>query len=496
MFICDRKNQEIKFFDGKSIKKISWDFNSIFLVIQKKYNKIDNFYIWYHWNKICNYQKNVFVFIPKFWKLFEIDSKFAKEVWIIRILSCLNVYKWTDLDHWNKIVHCEIYGFPIKKRQVKINNYQDFIKETFIFTTTKDKDTGEYISYSQAPFFRWNYSKQWFVENTWVWVDINKKIAIEKSLSENIERASASEFLYKNTNFKRKSFVSLSKYNQEIINLYNNECDITDFLNWVELKWLTINKNIFLPDFLIFYPTRHKYKYNTCSSGMATHLTLKKAVLWWILELIERDSFIYSRLSRSKKVYRIDNSFVNKIQAPLKSGFHFSFFLLDSIVPIPTILAIMEKWGKKCISLWTDFLLENAIKKAFQEGINSKVLFNRRGNLDDNSGIMQHIYYYLNPENWSKLDWLFHAPILKVDNMEQEISNYNLLLSWCKNNNINFFFYEFENCLNQNFGRKTVRVFSPDLLPVYFWKEIPGFILRNQRIEKLNFINRDLHPLG
>ena len=62
-----------------------------------------------------------------------------------------------------------------------------------------------------------------------------------------------------------------------------------------------------------------------------------------MLELIERDSFIYSRLSYSESIYRIPNSFVNKIGLPLKSNYHFSFFLLDSLVPIPTVLTIMEK---------------------------------------------------------------------------------------------------------------------------------------------------------
>lgn len=496
MFICNRKKKEIKFFDGKSIKKISWDFNSVFSVIQKRYNKTDNFYVWYYWNKICNYKKNVFVFIPKFWKLFEIDSKFAKEVWIIKILSYLNIYKWTDLDHWNKIIHCEIYGSPIKKRQVKINNYQDLTNATFMYTTAKDKDADEYISYSQAPFFRWNYSRQWFVENTWVWVDINKKIAIEKSLSENIERASASEFLYKNTDFKRKSFVSLSQYNQKIINLYRNECPIPNIIHWVELKWLTTNKTIFLPDFLIFYPTKQKYQYNTCSSGMATHLTLEKAILWWILELIERDSFIYSRLSYSKKIYRINEPFKDNILISSKSNYNFSFFLLDSIVPIYTVLAIMDKWGKKCISLWTDFLLENAIKKAYQEGINSKPFFRNKNKFDNKSEIMQHIYYYLNPKNWNKLERLYSSPILKPNFINQKISDYQSLISWCKNHNINFFFYEFKNYLNNIFKRKTVRVFSPELLPIYFWKGIPNFILKNQRIENLSFINKELHPLG
>ena len=496
MFICDEKNKEIRFFDGKSLKKISWDFDSVFLIIKKKYSEIDNLYIWYYWNEKCSYKKNIFVFVPKSWKLLEFDTKLAKKIWITTILSYLNIYNWDDLNNKNKIVSCKIYGSFAKKRCRKVNNYQDLIRETFIYTTKKDKENLEYISYSQVPFFWWNYPRKKFVENSWVWVDIDKKLAIEKSLSENIERASASEFLYKNNNLKEKSFVSLPKYNQEIIYLYHNECNIPSVINWVELKWVTTNKNIFLPDFLVFYPTQKEHQYNTCSSGMATHLTLEKAILWWIFELIERDSFIFSWLSCSKKIYRIDNSFINDVWIKLESDFNFSFFLLDSIIPIPTVLAIMEKWGKMCISLWTDFLLKSAIKKAYQEDINSKVFFKGKYKLNDNSGIMQHIYYYLDPKNWSKLEWLINSHLLKIKDIKQEISDYDSLIIWCKENNINFFFYEFKNELNDIFKRKTVRVFSPELLPIYFWKKIPGFILDNKRIKELTFINRDLHPLG
>jgi hypothetical protein len=494
MFICNKKDKEIKFFDGKSLKEIMWDFDSIFSVIKKKYNKIDNFYIWYYWNSNPSYKKNLLVFVPRFWKLFEFDSNFAKEIWIKTLLSYLNTYTWTDLNHWNNIINCEIYGSLIKKRHIKICNYQNFIKSTFMCSIAKDNL--EYISYSHAPLFRWKYRRKSYVENTWVWVDINKNIAIQKSLSENIERASASEFLYEDKNFKYKKLISLTKYNQKIINLYRNECSIPDIIRWVTLKWLTTNKTIFLPDFLVFYPTQKKHQYNTCSSGMATHLTLEKAILWWIFELIERDSFVYSRLSCSKKIYRINESFIKDIWISLKSDYHFSFFLLDSIVPVCTVLAIMDKWGKKCISLWTDFLLENAIKKAYQEGINSKPFFKNKNKSDDNSEIMQHIYYYLNPENWNKLEWLNSSPTLELNCINQEILNYQSLILWCKNHNINFFFYEFMNSLNNIFGRKTVRVFSPDLLPIYFWKRIPDFILKNERIEKLTYINTDLHPLG
>jgi hypothetical protein len=40
MFICNKKDKEIKFFDGKSLKEIMWDFDSIFSVIKKNITKL------------------------------------------------------------------------------------------------------------------------------------------------------------------------------------------------------------------------------------------------------------------------------------------------------------------------------------------------------------------------------------------------------------------------------------------------------------------------
>ena len=497
MFICNLTEQTINFFDWKSLKKISWNFKSIFSIIQQKYNKIDNLYIWYYWNLEYNFNKNILIFVPRFKKLYEINKNFAKKIWIKKLLVYLNAYQLSDLKINNEHSSYEIYwNINHQQYSLYINNFNDLIKTTFLHSTTKDKENGMYISYSYVPFIWWHYPKDNVIENSWIGVDINKKIAIEKSLSENIERASASEFLYNDSNLLKITFKSLPKYNQQTINLYRNEYDIPNTIKGVELQWLTTKKSIFLPNFLIFYPTKETYTYNTCSSWMATHLTLENAILWWIFELIERDSFIFSWLSRSKKIYQIDNSYVSKLWIPLNSDFNFTFFLLDSLVPIPTVLAIMEKKGKKCISLWTDFMLEKAILKSYQEGINSKPLFKSKEISNSNSEVMQHIYYYLNPKHWNNLEWLNNSHILKIKNLQSNISNYDSLISRCQHNNINLFFYEFKNELNNIFKRKTVRVFSPELLPIYFWKKIPNFILNNKRIKSLDIINTDLHPLG
>lgn len=112
---------------------------------------------------------------------------------------------------------------------------------------------------------------------------------------------------------------------------------------------------------------------------MATHISLQKAQELALLELVERDAFLYSWLTKSSRVKRIDQEILNAIQFIVPdSDFDFSFFLLESIVPIPTVLMLMQKDGKSLVSLSTAFDLFTAVQKAYQEGIDGKPLFDRQ----------------------------------------------------------------------------------------------------------------------
>lgn len=71
-------------------------------------------------------------------------------------------------------------------------------------------------------------------------------------------------------------------------------------------------KSHFLTENLLYYPVLSPYYYETNSSGMATHLTLKKAIYSALFELIERDAFVYSRLTKSNKVLRLSQDIYSK----------------------------------------------------------------------------------------------------------------------------------------------------------------------------------------
>jgi hypothetical protein len=87
------------------------------------------------------------------------------------------------------------------------------------------------------------------------------------------------------------------------------------------------------------------------------------------------------------------------------------FFLLDSPIPMYVVLCLIETKGKHLVSLSAGFSMEECISKSFFESMNSIQLFDiNLQNLKDGnikaSTIMNHTYYYLEPENASNLNWI------------------------------------------------------------------------------------------
>jgi hypothetical protein len=107
---------------------------------------------------------------------------------------------------------------------------------------------------------------------------------------------------------------------------------------------------------------------------------------------------------------------------------------------------------------------------------------------------MNHIYYYLNPKNATKLNWIKQSKLLPSWYTKLFIGNFTDLLLWLNKNTMYVWYHEYNNRINHIFSRKTVRVFSPNLLPIYFWKEIPTYIKQHPLL-KDRLLNHDLHPL-
>ena len=77
--------------------------------------------------------------------------------------------------------------------------------------------------------------------------------------------------------------------------------------------------------------------------------------------------------------------------------------------PVYSVMCILYKNWKNMISLWTSVKLDEAIEKSFQESRNSIDFLD----LDiksleklNNSSVMSHILYYLDPNNADKLLWI------------------------------------------------------------------------------------------
>ena len=175
------------------------------------------------------------------------------------------------------------------------------------------------------------------------------------------------------------------------------------------------------------------------------------------------------------------------------------FYLLDSYVPVYSVMCILYKNWKNMISLWTSVKLDEAIEKSFQESRNSIDFLD----LDiksleklNNSSVMSYILYYLDPNNADKLLWIKKSQAYdKTKDYRIYLKDYQSILDWFKANNIDLWYFEYKNLVNSVFHRKTVRVFSSWLFPIYFWSVIPNNILQHQRLAGKT-INYDLHPLG
>ncbi|MFA5748146.1 MAG: hypothetical protein WC872_03485 [Candidatus Absconditabacterales bacterium] len=74
------------------------------------------------------------------------------------------------------------------------------------------------------------------------------------------------------------------------------------------------------------------------------------------------------------------------------------------------------------------------------------------------------------------------------------------IIAYYKQKGITFFSYTYQNNINTIFNRKTIRIISKDMVPIWFGKGIPKEILQSKRMKQRkkegNGINFDIHPLG
>lgn len=491
MFICNKKLKTIRFFDGNKILKIEWDFYVLYQKIVEKYEPKNNIFIWIYGNwqnidKECllvDLNRRIMFYVA--WNKWFNHTKL-----ILKYLFVFSVDSLQLIDDWS--FESEIFWeIPlIAYERVNLNLKEDFFKYGILYHKKYINNLKLYTVASNFSFAWGHYTTSCYIDTDAMGIDYDQKIAEQNSLSESIERATWSCCLSIEEKVK-----NLSEENISLLKKYHID------VNVLTLKWnyitslLSDKKSYFLTENLLYYPVLSPYYYETNSSGMATHLTLKKAIYSALFELIERDAFVYSRLTKSNKVLRLSQDIYSKWKWDL--DYSLSFFLLDSFVPIPVVLCMREKDGKTMISLASEITLEKAIEKAYLESFNAIDLFNlSKDQCNLNSPIMKHIFYYLSLENSSKLDWIRNAPLYdEAQDVVEYLSEYEEIIKWFQGADLDLGYFEYKTELNKVFNRNTVRVYSSSLLPIYFWEIIPDYILNHPRM-KWKKINRDIHPLG
>ena len=500
MFICNLLTQKISFFDGCNIVSILWDFHVLYKKIQASYVKKKNFFIDFYWT-LDSSDIPLEILLSKENKVLQISTDLIHDLWIRKILGYLfafdiDAYRYINSEQSNSEIFYTISETKDLKEIFQINEEEELLRYGISYKTTFDQKSALYTTIANFSFERWKYNWKHYIDTDAMGIDPDKDMSIEKSLSESIERASWSNTI----NLISVKATDLSNTNIRILSSFWVHWN--DILVWWFLQSLVSTEELFLSENLLCYPVATKYQYETNSSGMATHNSLDEAVYSALMELIERDSFLYSWLLKSKFVYKLlDDMLPSNILKTIKSccSYACEFYLLDSYVPVYSVMCILYKNWKNMISLWTSVKLDEAIEKSFQESRNSIDFLD----LDiksleklNNSSVMSHILYYLDPNNADKLLWIKKSQAYdKTKDYRISLKDYQSILDWFKANNIDLWYFEYKNLVNSVFHRKTVRVFSSWLLPIYFWSVIPNNILQHQRLAGKT-INYDLHPLG
>lgn len=502
MFLINSDIKKIFLLDNLKLKLLKWDYKKIKEYISLKYKKqiLTNTFI----NNVnisikINYEKDLVIYDLLRKKKYVVDSFLLKKEWLEKII---NIFYKFDFDKKLLSEKALFYGdINFLDKQLKTA----FIKDKYnllrlwILEVKKTKLVDFYVSFWKFSYSLWNYKKDLSIWNNTKWIDLNKQISKNKMVSEAVERISAS--LYDVSNF-----FSLNEINRKyILNPFN--LNIKD-LKYVKIKHFLSKRSYYIPADFVFYPYKSKF-IDTTSSWMATHITYKKAKENALLELIERDAYVISYLLK-KWIFKVDvfnklNNISWKILNLLKTlsnkNINYYTFAIKLDNPIPVIIFVLEKNKKVLFSLWSDFIFSKAVEKAILEWVSMiEYLEKDYKQINYNEDIvLYHIAYYLNPKNFNKISWIFDIDE-KLNSKDFTILNIDNLLLDYEKKSINFYYYKFSNLLNKAFKRYTVRVLSDKLLPIYFWENIPDFILKAERLKywknkfKVSSLNKNIHP--
>jgi len=487
MFILE--NQNIFAIDGKVISQIHWDYDSI-----------SKYIVWNYKAYPHNIIINGFFSQKKDWKPLDIkiddwnhitmNNSLIDQVWHNNIVAIFG---------WKK--EAKFY-WDINIKFVLIKSLVDLYKNTIDYNTQENRNI--YTSLSKWFYFE-NPNFKKIIWNYWVWVDKLKIISKAKAISEMIERLSASYIIWKSENIDSNKIYKW--FLKRILAIYDIKSQNTSTRRWYFCHSWNLTT---IPEEILFYPYYKKtYWIGSTSSGMATHITKKDATYWWLVELIERDAFLLFRLLKSWWYVINHNDIESKYKTYLnkliREWYKITFIVLKFDNPIPVIISLTEKNKRTLVSLWTGNTVNGAIVKNINEIFGGIWFFMQKELWYISGEVEYHIQYYLQRNNYNKIEWVHELPIRSIGKIEQMFLRnhiYKEIISHYLKLNIMFVRFYYKNILNSAFKRHTIRIISDKLLPIYFGSLIPESILFSERLTyrknklKINIINQNIHPLG
>lgn len=351
---------------------------------------------------------------------------------------------------------------------------------------------------------------------------------------EAVERYASQFYTYDFKNYvKEGSYDELSEMAIEPSNFYlekNSKVKNSTELIWTKAYSVRDKKDILVPEDLVYYgnnPSRPNYtrSINDSSNGVALGSTYAEAMIYGLLELIERHSFLatwYGGIPGKKIENYHDFLGAKELQAVKNLTIEDAELTLFEISLFPDVYVIwaliISTGNKSTISTYTSagsgFSLEEAIKSAVMEvSVGYLVQKNYHDSYPDIPSKINkmddHIEYFGNPTNIKEFDFTKHFPSVKYkqktskllddfDNQE-EVLRYLLNEILCEYRDIYF-----ANLTSERMNKlqlHVVKAIIPGFLPITFGQdnlridlEDINTIRRNKNLEPLNSINRRPHP--
>ncbi len=506
MFLVNEKKKSIELYDGDKLSQVNWDFHWILEHIKKRYNQS------FFWRNIF-FENNL------------IGSSFSKkhDLIIFDLYRTANIIikKHLLLKFSLQKILDVLYYFKIdtlvqKKKAILYGDFDWFNKECIINSAKKlfdlwiwRVDTNKKYWYNICNLsFSYGLGSYKFKEdiiNSSRWVDKNQQISYEKWLSEMIERVSAS--------LEHKVFSYEDWYNYMRGNYIYKE-DFKKHQEWG--KYVRIlplgfkdETKYYSPEEIIYYPVPYNFSSAISNSnGMATHVTLSQAKEAWLFELIERDCFILMWLLK-KWVYKLEIKDLSIKDVLLKikqnTGIDIYVYVLKFDNMIPVTMMVASKQNRSIVVSWVWITLDESLKKTLKELVGMLDFFDYDASQIRDNIVMSHISHYLDSNNYHKIKRLIdlnYSGIKYIESFFVWGYSFKKLVSYYHNIGIILFFYRYCNNINLIYKRFTVRVLSDNLLPIYFWEQIPLQIYESERLNyrkkyfSVEKINLDIQPFG